>query len=315
MDFYSRVGKMALGSRLRKLSDRVTEDAAAIYAMYGVELQPRWFPVYYLLSEQGEMPVTAIAMNIGHSHVSVSQIVKEMVRAGIVTEKRDKNDGRKTLVSLSKKGQTISGKIEEQYIDVTAAVESLFAEATYDLWKAMDEVDHLLDKKSLLKRVEEQKKGRMSQGITLVSYTKKYQYAFKQLNEEWIQTYFRMEEADYKALDNPQAYILKNGGYIVMALDGKNAVGTCALIKHDNATYELAKMAVSPLAQGKGVGFLLGQHIIEKAKDLGASKIFLESNTILKPAINLYYKLGFVKITGRPSPYERSNIQMELNLK
>jgi GNAT superfamily N-acetyltransferase len=155
----------------------------------------------------------------------------------------------------------------------------------------------------------------MSQGITLVSYTKKYQYAFKQLNEEWIQTYFRMEEADYKALDNPQAYILKNGGYIVMALDGKNAVGTCALIKHDNATYELAKMAVSPLAQGKGVGFLLGQHIIEKAKDLGASKIFLESNTILKPAINLYYKLGFVKITGRPSPYERSNIQMELNLK
>jgi hypothetical protein len=33
---------------------------------------------------------------------------------------------------------------------------------------------------------------------------------------------------------------------------------------------------------------------------------------MLKPAINLYYKLGFRKTSGPPSPYERSNIQMEL---
>jgi ribosomal protein S18 acetylase RimI-like enzyme len=79
--------------------------------------------------------------------------------------------------------------------------------------------------------------------------------------------------------------------------------------------FELAKMAVSLKAQGKNVGWLLGQAMVKKASEAGATKIYLESNTILKPAINLYHKLGFQKVGGRPTPYERANIQMELILK
>jgi len=71
-------------------------------------------------------------------------------------------------------------------------------------------------------------------------------------------------------------------------------------------------MAVSPKAQGLGIGYLIGRHCIEKARALGAPRVYLESNTTLKPAINLYYKLGFRKAAGPPSPYERANIQMEL---
>lgn len=73
-------------------------------------------------------------------------------------------------------------------------------------------------------------------------------------------------------------------------------------------------MAVSPRAQGKNLGFLLGQAVVNKAKELGAANIYLESNTILKPAINLYHKLGFQKIVGRATPYKRCNIQMVLQL-
>jgi GNAT superfamily N-acetyltransferase len=126
-----------------------------------------------------------------------------------------------------------------------------------------------------------------------------------------------MEEADYKALDNADSYIINNGGLILVALYNDEPVGVCALLKMNDPDYdyELAKMAVSPKAQGKNIGFLLGQAIIEKAKALGGHKLYLESNTILKPAISLYHKLGFVKIAGRPSPYERANIQMELELK
>jgi ribosomal protein S18 acetylase RimI-like enzyme len=59
---------------------------------------------------------------------------------------------------------------------------------------------------------------------------------------------------------------------------------------------------------------LLGQAIVNIAKELGASKLYLESNTILKPAISLYQKLGFQKIVRQATPYKRCNIQMELNL-
>jgi GNAT superfamily N-acetyltransferase len=125
-----------------------------------------------------------------------------------------------------------------------------------------------------------------------------------------------MEEADYKALDNPEDYILNKGGKILVALYKNEPVGVCALIKTKNPEYdfEMAKMAVSPKAQGKNIGWLLGKAIVDAAKELGAKKIYLESNTILKPAINLYYKLGFEKVFGLSTPYKRCNIQMELVL-
>jgi GNAT superfamily N-acetyltransferase len=148
--------------------------------------------------------------------------------------------------------------------------------------------------------------------IQIIDYKPEHQKYFKDLNVEWISTYFKMEEADYKALDNPDGYILKTGGYIYVAQYEGKVVGVCALIKinDEEYDYELAKMAVSPKAQGKSIGYLLGKKALEKAKLLGAKKVFLESNTVLTPALNLYRKLGFQTVTNRPSPYERSDIQM-----
>ena len=62
--------------------------------------------------------------------------------------------------------------------------------------------------------------------VTLVSYNPDYQEDFKALNESWIKQYFVMEESDYKALDNPDDYIISPGGYIVMAIMDNNIVGT-----------------------------------------------------------------------------------------
>ncbi len=152
--------------------------------------------------------------------------------------------------------------------------------------------------------------------VSIVDYEEKYQHAFRSLNVEWISKYFKMEEADFKALDNPDTYILEKGGHILVALLDEEPVGVCALIKMNDEQYEyeLAKMAVAPKAQGKKIGWLLGNAILDKARSLGAKCIFLESNTILAPAINMYYKLGFTKVEGRSSPYERADIQMQCML-
>ncbi|AYL98835.1 bifunctional helix-turn-helix transcriptional regulator/GNAT family N-acetyltransferase [Mucilaginibacter celer] len=317
MEFFNKVGKMAIGSRLRMLTETITEDAARIYKLYdNIDFQPKWFPVFYTLQSGDELTITAIAKQIGHSHPSVSKIIAEMVKRGFVTEKKDKADGRRNMVSLSAKGREASVKIQAQYADVSNAVEELSAQASHDLWQAIDEWEYLLEQKSLLRRVQEQQKIRESGEVQIVSYEPRYARDFRNLNEEWISNYFKMEEADYRALDNPDGYIINKGGAILVALYHGEAVGVCALLKMNDPDYdfELAKMAVSPKAQGKNIGYLLGKAIVEKAKELGANKLYLESNTILKPAISLYHKLGFTKVAGRPSPYERSNIQMELDL-
>lgn len=316
MDFYNQVGKMALGSRLRRLSDQLTEDASQVYKMYNVSLQPKWFPVFHALSQGQDKTITAIAEEIGHSHPSVSTIIREMVKQGIVLEKKDKLDGRKNVVSLSKKGKEVVTNIAPQYIDVTNAIEDALSQTRYDLWKAIEEWEFLLKQKSLLRRVQEQKKLRESLDVRVVDYKPSYQEAFKRLNEEWISKYFKMEAADHKSLDHPQKNIIAKGGHILVALYNNEPVGVCALIKMEDPVYEyeLAKMAVSPAAQGKNIGWLLGKAAIDRARSLGAKKLYLESNTILQPAINLYHKLGFQKVVGHATPYERCNIQMELVL-
>jgi len=314
---FDKIGEMALGSRLRVLSETITKDAKRIYELYNNKLKPKWFPVFYYLSErQKERSITEIANAINHTHPSVIKIVKEMSASGLVLQKKDKTDKRKNNIVLTQKGKDLSVQIQEQYRDVSIAIKKTLLQSNHNLWIAIQEFEYLLEQKSIYERVLEQKKVRLSRDIKIVSYHIKYKDDFKKLNEEWITKYFKMEDTDRKSLEHPEECIINKGGEILIAIEKGKVLGVCALLKMRNTPYdyELAKMAVAPEAQGKGIGSLLGFAILEKAKMLGAKTIYLESNTLLKPAIALYEKLGFIKISGHPSPYERCNIQMELKL-
>ena len=153
--------------------------------------------------------------------------------------------------------------------------------------------------------------------VKIIAYKPQYKEAFKALNEEWIKTFFVMEASDYKLLDNPEEQILNKGGHIAFALLNGETVGTCALVKakDEPLTFELSKMAVSPKAQGKKIGYLLGNALVEKARELKAEKVFLETNSVLVPAIKLYEKLGFRHMPITNPGYDRVDVQMELDLK
>lgn len=314
MNFFSKVGKMFLGSRLRVLSEQMMEDAQEICNLYGVSLKPKWVPVFYVLSHQEEASITDLAEEIGQSHPSIIKTVREMIQADLAFEGKDPQDKRKNIIKLSEKGRTLVETIQPQYEDVNQAVEDLLKESRHDIWEAVEEFEYLLNERSMFRRVQAQKKKREAQFVEIVPYEPAYAQAFKDLNIAWISKYFTVEEIDLKYLDHPQTYILDRGGHIVVALYKGEPVGVCALAPMEQAEFdfELAKMAVSPKAQGKGIGYLLGQACLEKAKALGAKTVFLESNTVLAPAIQLYQKLGFRRIVGIDSPYTRCNIQMQV---
>lgn len=148
----------------------------------------------------------------------------------------------------------------------------------------------------------------------VVPYERGHQDAFRRLNEAWISRHFRIEPPDTRVLEAPQAEILDKGGQIIVAMHGDEVVGVCALLRVDADTFELAKMAVAESARGLGIGYLVGQEAVERARRAGASRLILESNTVLAPAIALYRKLGFTEVEGAHSEYARCNIHMELHL-
>ena len=152
-----------------------------------------------------------------------------------------------------------------------------------------------------------------SAAVQIVDFDNEHAADFKRLNVQWITQHWVLEAADFKALDAPKDYILDRGGAILIALLQERPVGTVALLPHDAATLELAKMAVCPTAQGKGIGLALASAAIDRAATMGAGRVYLETNTILEPALALYQKLGFSEVleAQEPSPYERCNLRME----
>lgn len=317
MDFFEKTGRVAIGSRLRMLTDTVTKDAARIYDLYGVEIRPKWFPVFSALSGGGCKTVTAIAREIGHSHPSVSNILREMSERGLVVESVDAADRRRNAVTLTEKGERTVAMLADQCADVEAAIDEISRETRNDLWRALAEWEQLLSEKSLFCRVREQKRLRESRDVRIVPYEPRYAETFRILNEEWITSHWEIEDADRKALEHPREYILDKGGHILVALFRGEPVGVCALLRMSdpNYDYELAKYAVSPTVQGRGIGMMLGKAAVDKAVELGAKRLFLESNTLLAPAIHIYRKLGFRELAEYHPSYARGDIQMELNIK
>jgi N-acetylglutamate synthase-like GNAT family acetyltransferase/DNA-binding MarR family transcriptional regulator len=314
MEFYSLAGRMALGSRLRRLADVLTVDAERLYQLYGVEIDPRWFPVFYMLTNKKSAAITELAEDIGQTHPAVSQVVREMIKANVVEANKCPEDARVNRVSLTVRGKEIGQRLSPQCADVNVAVNEIFEAAGANLWAELDAVEYELSQKSLYERVSEVRKSRESRSIEIVPYAPKYKKVFKSLNVAWIENHWQLEASDHRALDKPKENIINRGGYIAIVLHEKEAVGTCSLINMGDGSYELAKMAVDDSMKGKGVGSRLGEHIVDKARELEAKRIFLESNTVLVPALNLYRKLGFKRITGPSSLYDRCNIQMELIL-
>lgn len=148
--------------------------------------------------------------------------------------------------------------------------------------------------------------------VEIVSFQKKYSKAFYDLNIEWLETYFYVEDYDKEVLSNPDIYILNPGGHIFFAIENDVVLGTVALLKRGDDEFELTKMAVLPKQRGKKIGQKLMQHCIDFAEENNFKKLFLYSNTVLENAIYIYRKYGFIEIPVDPdSPYVRSNIKME----
>lgn len=137
---------------------------------------------------------------------------------------------------------------------------------------------------------------------------------FYNLNIEWLETYFYVEDHDKKVLNNPKKYIIDKGGVILFVLLDNSVIGTVALMPTPSKDiYELTKMAIKPNLRGKKIGQKLMTKVLKIAKVKKINKLILYSNSKLINAIHLYKKFNFKEIdVDKYSPYERANIKMEL---
>ena len=150
--------------------------------------------------------------------------------------------------------------------------------------------------------------------IKVVPYDIRLKSDFEKLNRAWIEEYFKMEHEDLLILQDPETHVLQKNGEIFFAVSNQEVIGTAAMISFSDGVYELSKMSVKKNFQGQGIGRLLLNRCINFAKEKNANEIFLLTNDILKPALNLYLSCGFVKDSYDNHRNERRNTKMTLML-
>jgi DNA-binding MarR family transcriptional regulator len=150
-DYIRSHGNAGVGARLRRLSERIDRESNAVYAHLGLHFEQRWMGVLMLLDERGEMTVGDLAEALRITQPSVSQTLRSLQAARIVSDKADPRDSRRRIQRLSPKGLQFVEQVRPVWVALMQTARDLDREGI-DLLTPIDRIEKILDQKSVLER-------------------------------------------------------------------------------------------------------------------------------------------------------------------
>jgi putative acetyltransferase len=119
---------------------------------------------------------------------------------------------------------------------------------------------------------------------------------------------------DQELANLPGDYSPPHGRLLLAEFEGELA-GCVALHKLENEICEMKRLYLRPQFRGKGLGRALATRIIAEARDLGYSRLRLDTvESAMQDAVAMYLKLGFRKIDPYCENPMPSALYMELVL-
>jgi len=315
-DLIKSLGSLALASRLKRLSERLMKGVSRLYKEMDFNMEPRWFPVLYLLGRKSPLAITEISGRLKLTHPAINQVAGQLEKAGLVKSRKDQADERRRLLSLTPSGQQLIKNLQPLWDDIKAVSGDLANSEEVSILDDIAALENALDRRDMYWRVRDRQRRRMSNRIEIIPYRPAYKKYFREINRAWLREYFSVENIDRKMLDDPNGQILKKGGYVFFARFEGKLIGTGALLRTKDNGWELAKMGVIKKFRGMGAGTKLAHAIIAKAKKEKAKEIVLYTSPELEDALKLYRNLGFRTCkSGKVDKYRRCTIMMKLKIR
>ena len=288
-DTLQDLGPVFLGSRLKRLGERLQAGAARILADAGLAVQPTHMPLLAAL-EHAPLTIGQLVHAVGASQPGVTRGVAQLVELDLVRTETG-SDQRQRTISLTPAGDAVMARARllvwprvEDAVDILCGgeTEAFLAQITaVEAALAATPLDFLAARAN-------------PQTLTIRDYSDDLATTFRDINAEWITAMFHLEDTDRAVLDNPRAKIVDPGGTILFVeARGLGIVGTCALQKTGDSSFELTKMGVRESARGLKAGEFLLTAMIARAQTLSADPLYLLTSTKCAAAVHLYEKLGF----------------------
>ncbi|TDP00013.1 bifunctional helix-turn-helix transcriptional regulator/GNAT family N-acetyltransferase [Marinomonas balearica] len=317
-------GVLALGSRMKRLSDFLFSEVQAVYNQASTQISATYFPILRLLNGSSGLGIVDISMELGLSHPAISKQVNKMIKDGLLVKVASEKDQRKSVVCLSEEAMLSMSEVEPILkaigSEVTLLLEAQPIKTTFI--ESFSNVEREILHLGLTKQVVTQCK--YDNQLFLEPYSSRHGTCFYDLNMAWLESHFmnQIEPQDFHSLGNPEK-VVEEGGEVWCAVDRRKGhedaqvIGVFALKPRDKLTkdsIELSKMTVTPSEQGNGVGRYMLTHAFRRARALDYKTLCLESARKLKSAIHLYDSFGFKEVNVDKFSYHRTDVYMALDI-
>jgi N-acetylglutamate synthase-like GNAT family acetyltransferase/DNA-binding MarR family transcriptional regulator len=309
-DILRDLGPIFLGSRLKRLAERLQAGAARAVTDAGLPMQPAHMPLLAAL-DRGPLTVGQLVEVVGTSQPGVTRTAGQLIEMGLVQSASGADQRQRTL-SLTAAGEAAMARTKMLlWPRVEIAVREICDGLAGPLLDQIAAIETALTAKPFEERVASVAPG----GLIVREYSDDLARDFYEINAEWINAMFRLEQTDREVLQNPRERIIEPGGAILFVeAPGLGVVGACALQKTGEDSFELTKMGVRASARGLKAGEFLLAAIIDRAKAMRAETLYLLTNKRCEAAIHLYEKLGFQHdaeiMAEYGSRYERCDVAM-----
>ena len=310
VDLLAGFGVGFLGSRLKRLAERMQADAAEVARSLGLPVQPAQMSLLMTIRLHGPISVGELAERLQLAQPTVTRALGTL--GEFVEARRAPGDARSKSLALTPAGEALLVRVQTELLPrIEPAAAELVEGLTGDFMQGLAKVEARLAQTSLLGRIQRA----APPTLWARDFSDDLAEAFYRINAEWIQSMFALEQNDIDLLSRPRELILDKGGVVLFA-EAKDlgVVGTCALMVSKDGWVELTKMGVLESARGLKVGEFLLAKTLERAASLGLDKVYLLTNKKCAAAIHLYEKLGFVHdaeiMRQFGARYERCDVAM-----
>jgi DNA-binding MarR family transcriptional regulator len=158
-DFVRRKGYLTLGTRLKRIGDRLQADVQQLIDVEGIAVQAGQYPLLAALDERGPLTIGDLAATLGVSQPGVTRNVGQLVKQGVVAVARGSEDQRTKVVTLTGAGRAM---VDQGKRDLWPLIDSGLADICDDMGGSLlDQLDRLeaaLQEKPLFLRVAKPEK-------------------------------------------------------------------------------------------------------------------------------------------------------------
>jgi len=152
-DLISERGHLFLGSRLKRLAERMQADVAQVSQRAGLSILSGQYPLLVALLERGPQTIGALAEFMGLSQPAVTRNVGRPVKLQLVRIERSETDGRSKIVALTAAGErAVARSREVVWPQVEAAVRQVVDGLAGPLLDQISAIERALGEKDLAAR-------------------------------------------------------------------------------------------------------------------------------------------------------------------